>query len=185
MRKQHVTRATLAAVGVVASVLFGYLAVRGVDFSTAWRALEAMNAWWLVPSLAALAASVAVRVVRWHLLFQPGRRPPFAPLAKATLLGLFFNSILPARAGEAARILALKSYTGTSLAETTGTVVVERVADVTSLLLLLFQEPAERTKFFQNWAKDRINHHVVNGVYVLINLVVDVLYVVLDPRIRY
>jgi peptide/nickel transport system permease protein len=26
---------------------------------------------------------------------------------------------------------------------------------------------------------------VVSGVYVLINLVVDVLYVVLDPRIRY
>lgn len=29
-------------------------------------------------------------------------------------------------------------------------------------------DPTERTKFFQNWAKDRINHHVVNGVYVLI-----------------
>jgi peptide/nickel transport system permease protein len=26
---------------------------------------------------------------------------------------------------------------------------------------------------------------VVSGVYVLINLVVDVLYVILDPRIRY
>ena len=26
---------------------------------------------------------------------------------------------------------------------------------------------------------------IVSGVYVLINLVVDVLYVVLDPRIRY
>jgi peptide/nickel transport system permease protein len=26
---------------------------------------------------------------------------------------------------------------------------------------------------------------VVSGVYVMINLVVDVLYVVLDPRIRY
>jgi glycosyltransferase 2 family protein len=138
MRRQRVTRGTLAIVGVVASVFFGYLAVRGVDFSAAWRALDAMNAWWLVPSLAALAASVAVRVYRWQLLFQPGRRPPFVPLAKATLLGLFFNSILPARAGEAARVFALKSYAGTSLAESTGTVVVERVADVASLLLLLF-----------------------------------------------
>ena len=138
MRRQRVTRATVAVVGVAASALFGYLAVRGVDFAAAWRALESMNVWWLAPSLAALAASVAVRVVRWQILFQPDRRPPLVPLGKATLLGLFFNSILPARAGEAARIVALKSYTGTSLAETTGTVVVERVADVTSLLLLLF-----------------------------------------------
>jgi hypothetical protein len=49
-------------------------------------------------------------------------------LAKATSTGLFFNSILPARAGEAARVIAPRSYTGTSLAETDATVVVERVA---------------------------------------------------------
>ena len=70
--------------------------------------------------------------------FRPEHRPPFVPLAKASVLGLFFNSILPARAGEAARIFALKSYKGTSVAETTATVVVERIADVTSLLLMLF-----------------------------------------------
>jgi len=81
---------------------------------------------------------MAVRVVRWRLFFRPGHRPPFVPLAKASVLGLFFNSILPARAGEAARIVALKSYAGTPMAESTATVVVERIADVTSLLLLLF-----------------------------------------------
>jgi uncharacterized protein (TIRG00374 family) len=138
MRRPSAIRAAVVVGGLAASVVFGYLALRGVKFHATWRALEASNAWWLVPSLAALAASMGVRVVRWRLLFRPEHRPPFVPLAKASVLGLFFNSILPARAGEAARIVALKSYTGTPVAETTATVVVERIADVTSLLLLLF-----------------------------------------------
>jgi hypothetical protein len=50
-------------------------------------------------------------------------------VGKATVLGYFFNSILPVPAGEAARIVALKHYAGTSRAEATGTVVVERVLD--------------------------------------------------------
>jgi glycosyltransferase 2 family protein len=137
MRRPSAIRAAVVVGGLAASVVFGYLALRGVKFHATWRALEASNAWWLVPSLAALAASMAGRVVRWRLLFRPAHRPPFVPLAKASVLGLFFNSILPARAGEAARIVALKSYTGIPVAETTATVIVERIADVTSLLLLL------------------------------------------------
>jgi uncharacterized protein (TIRG00374 family) len=138
MRRRHAIRAAVALTGIAASLIFGYLAIRGVNFRATWDALEASNPWWLVPSLAALATSMAARVVRWRLLFRPGRRPPFVPLAKASVLGLFFNSILPARAGEAARIVALRSYAGTPVAEATATVVVERIADLTSLLLLLF-----------------------------------------------
>ncbi len=138
MLRRREMRAIVVIVGIAASAVFGYLAVRGVKFGATRRALGASNAWWLVPSLAALAACVAARVVRWQLLFQRERRPRYVPMAKATLVGLFFNSILPARAGEAARVIALKRYAGTPLAETAATVVVERVADVTSLLLLLF-----------------------------------------------
>jgi glycosyltransferase 2 family protein len=138
MHSRRELRAIVIFAGIAASAIFGYLAVRGVKFGATRRALEASNAWWLVPCLAALAACVAARVVRWQRLFQPERRPPYVPLAKATLVGLFFNSILPARAGEAARVIALKRYAGTSLAETAATVVVERMADVTSLILLLF-----------------------------------------------
>src|SRR3954470_11399388 len=124
--------------GVAVSAVFGWFAVRGVKFDAAWRALRSTNYWWLVPSVAALAASVFLRVVRWQVLFRPDRRPPLAALAKATLLGYFFNSILPARAGEAARIVALKHYAGTSRAEATATVVLERIFDVASLVVLLF-----------------------------------------------
>ena len=59
-------------------------------------------------------------------------------MLEATLLGQFFNNVLPARAGEAARVVALNRTAGTSRAETIATVVVERLFDVLALLVLLF-----------------------------------------------
>ena len=120
------------------SAVFGFFALRGIRFSATWQALRASNYWWLLPSLAALAASVQLRVVRWRTLFDPARRPPLGAMTKATIIGLFFNSILPARAGEIARIVALKKYAGTSRAEAAATVIVERLFDVSSLIVLLF-----------------------------------------------
>jgi glycosyltransferase 2 family protein len=124
--------------GLLVSAVFGYLAIRDVDFDATWRALRACNYWWLIPSFGVLAAWFLLRVIRWRILFVPQRRPPFGSLTKATVLGFFINSILPARAGEATRVVALKHYAGTSLAETTATVVVERIFDVVTLIALLF-----------------------------------------------
>ena len=74
-------RAAIVLAGFALSLVFGYLAVRGVKLHATWRALRACNAWWLVPTLAALAGSVFLRIVRWRLLFRPGRRPPLRSLA--------------------------------------------------------------------------------------------------------
>jgi glycosyltransferase 2 family protein len=126
------------AVSLLLSVVFGYLAVRNVYWNATWTALEHCSYWWLLPTGVAFAVSVFLRAVRWRSLFRHEERPDLRPIAKAMLVGLFFNTILPARSGEAARIVALKSYSGTSSAETTATVVVERVFDVLSLLALLF-----------------------------------------------
>jgi hypothetical protein len=79
-----------------------------------------------------------VRALRWRYLFAAATRPPYGPVLEATLLGQCFNNILPARAGEIARIVALHRTAGTSRAETTSTVVVERLYDVLVLLVLLF-----------------------------------------------
>jgi uncharacterized protein (TIRG00374 family) len=128
-----------AIVGALAvSAAFGYLAVRGVDFDATWAALLACNYWWLTPSLVTFALWVLLRTIRWQVLFDPKRRPPLTSLANATLIGFFFNTILPARAGDAARIVAIRRYAGTPLAETTATIVVERIVDVATLIALVF-----------------------------------------------
>ena len=54
------------------------------------------------------------------------------------MIGYLFNNIMPARAGEAARVVALTQRTGTPAAEIVGTVVVERAYDVLSVLVIFF-----------------------------------------------
>lgn len=125
-------------IGLALTAGFGYLAVRDVRWDDAWDAFRSSNPWWLLPALAALAVAVVLRAVRWQSLFAPERRPPLTATTRALLVGYFFNNVLPARAGEAARVVALHRSSGTSRAELAATVVVERIFDVLSLVALLF-----------------------------------------------
>lgn len=125
-------------VGLLVTVVFSYLAVRDADFDEVGAALRAMNYWWLVPGLGMLALAILIRALRWRFLFAPETRPSMRAATAALLLGYFFNNILPARAGELARVVALHQRARTSRAETVATVVIERAFDVLSLLVLLF-----------------------------------------------
>jgi uncharacterized protein (TIRG00374 family) len=130
--------AAVAAAGLGCSALFTYLAVRGVRLSEMGDALRESNYWWLLPAFALLAAGNLLRGFRWQYLFAPETRPPYEPVVEAMLIGQFFNNVLPARAGEAARIVYLNQQARTSRAETVGTVISERAYDVLSVLLILF-----------------------------------------------
>jgi glycosyltransferase 2 family protein len=131
-------RVLVVWVGLAASVGLGYLTVRNVRWDRVWEALANSNYWWLIPALLLLAAANLVRARRWQSLFQAQTRPPYVPTLEAMLVGQLFNNVLPARAGEVARIVFLHRRSGASRAEVTGTVLVERAFDVLALLGLLF-----------------------------------------------
>lgn len=132
-------RRTIAIfVGLAISAFFTYLAVRNVDLELFWDALHESNLSWLAPALVLVAAGTLIRAWRWQFLFYAHTRPPLPALIRALIVGQFFNSILPARGGEVARIVVLHQETRTSRVETLGTAVVERLYDVVTLLLLLF-----------------------------------------------
>ncbi|MGH3013231.1 MAG: lysylphosphatidylglycerol synthase transmembrane domain-containing protein, partial [Gaiellaceae bacterium] len=127
-----------AALATAVTVVFGYLAVRNVDVDELGESLRESNYWYLLPAFALLVLAFFLRVLRWRCLFAPRTRPGWVPATEALLLGQFLNSVLPFRAGDAARIVALRSFGGPSRVETAGTVVVERIFDVLALLVLLF-----------------------------------------------
>jgi uncharacterized protein (TIRG00374 family) len=131
-------RPLLAAAGLAVTAACMYLAVRGVALDDALDALGDSDLRWLAPALPVFALAIALRALRWWSLFAAPRRPPLAAVAYALLVGYFFNNILPARAGEAARVIALHRRATTPKAETVGTVVVERLFDVLALLVVLF-----------------------------------------------
>lgn len=130
-------RPLLAVVGLAVTAGCMYVAVRGVEFDDAVQAFRDSELVWLVPALPVFAAAIVLRGVRWWALYDDEERPPLRAVMYALLVGYFFNNILPARAGEAARIIALYSRARTSRAEIIATVVVERVFDLLALLLLL------------------------------------------------
>ena len=132
------SRYVLAAAGLGVSGAVAWLAVRKVDPTDFVAAFRQSDWWYVVPAAAALTAAVALRLLRWRLLFAAGRRPPIRPLGRAFLIGYLFNSILPARPGELARAVALRREVGTPVAEALATTAAERLYDVAALLALLF-----------------------------------------------
>jgi glycosyltransferase 2 family protein len=124
-------------VALAATVAFSVVALSGVHLARVWGAISSSDGRWLIPAVLTLAIATVMRVERWRILFSPATRPPFGAVTEALLIGYLFNSILPARLGEIARVLALHRRAGTSRAESVSTVVVERAFDVLALLVLL------------------------------------------------
>ena len=137
MTSRRGVRPLLAVVGLAVTAGCMYLALRGVEFDDALQSFRDSELVWLVPALPVFAAAIVLRGVRWWALYDGEKRPPLRAVMYALLVGYFFNNILPARAGEAARIIALYSRARTSRAEIIATVVVERAFDLLALLLLL------------------------------------------------
>jgi uncharacterized protein (TIRG00374 family) len=131
-------RALLIVAVAAVTVAFTALAIRGAHLEDVVDAIRDSNPLWLIPALLVLGLGVWLRAVRWQVLFPPESRPALWPVTASTLIGYFFTQILPLRAGEVARVIALNQRSGVSRAEIAGTVVIERVYDLIALLGLLF-----------------------------------------------
>jgi uncharacterized protein (TIRG00374 family) len=136
--KSRRARAAATWIGIAVTLVFGYLALRNANAREVWDALGDANLFWLAPAFVALAVAILIRAYRWGLLFVPAARPPLRVVWNAVLVGYFFNMLLPARAGELARIMYLNRRAAVSHTQAAATVAVERGYDTLILLLLFF-----------------------------------------------
>ena len=136
--RRFTRRSALVWVGIAVSLVFAYLAVRDIDAVALGDGLARTDVWTLVPAGVVLAVAVFLRAIRWRILLSPAYRPSTRVVTGALLIGYLMNTILPARAGEPARVLVLKQRAGTPRFESAGTVGAERVLDVLVLLALFF-----------------------------------------------
>ena len=100
-------------------------------------ALASARWWMLIPSVAALVGHLLFRVWRWQWLLKPVGAVPFAPAWRAGMIGIGGNMVLPAKAGEFLRAYVIGRSMKISKVGAFATVVVERIFDGMTMLLIL------------------------------------------------
>ena len=136
MHLERISRNWKAIVGIALSLIFIYLAFRRVDLRQMGQALAAADYWYLLPVLAVTALGLVLRSWRWQYLLRPMRRVGVGVLFTSLSIGYMANTFLPAHLGEVVRAWHASKKTGTAASSLFATIVVERLIDVVSLLLL-------------------------------------------------
>lgn len=125
-----------------------YLAFFGVGVLVFWwvykdepmdkykAAFKDLNYFWIIVSILFSILSQVSRAMRWNMLIRPlGYRPKLYNSYLSVLILYFVNLLLP-RAGEVFRCTILSRYEKIPFAKLAGTVFVERLADVITLMIL-------------------------------------------------
>ena len=124
--------------GVLISVVFVWLAVRGLKLEDFWVAVRKANYIWLLPGIGVYFVGVWVRAWRWHYLIGPMKKIPTGTMFPITAIGYMGNNIYPARAGEVLRAVILKRKEGVSISASLATIIVERIFDGVVMLAFVF-----------------------------------------------
>jgi hypothetical protein len=124
--------------GVLISVVFIWLALRGLRLEEFWEAVQDANYIWLVPGVAVYFVGVWVRAWRWHYLLGPIKAIPTKTMFPITTIGYMGNNIYPARAGEVLRAVILKRREGVPVSASLATIIVERIFDGVVMLAFIF-----------------------------------------------
>jgi uncharacterized protein (TIRG00374 family) len=124
-------------IGMGISGLFLFLAVRNVDFREVGRAFAGANYWYLIPSAVANLTGLWIRSLRWGVLLRPVRTVRMRDLFPCTVIGFMANNLFPARLGEFMRAIVLKRRTGIPASAAFATIVLERMFDGVTILLVL------------------------------------------------
>jgi len=132
--------------GVLISVLFIWLALRGLHLNDFWSAVKQANYIWLIPGIGVYFIGVWVRAWRWHYLLRPIKHIPTSKMFPITTIGYMGNNIYPARAGEVLRAVILKRKEGISVSASLATIIVERIFDGVVMLAFVFVNLSELAK---------------------------------------
>jgi len=125
------------ALNIGISLFFLDLVFAQLNLQEVGTALAEARWWWIIPSVAALMVHLVFRIWRWQWLLKPMDNIPFAPAFRAGMIGIGGNMVLPARAGEFLRAYVIGRSMGISKAGAFATVVVERIFDGLTMLLIL------------------------------------------------
>jgi glycosyltransferase 2 family protein len=125
-------------VGILISVVFMYIALRGLHLEDLGEAVQDANYWWLLPGVLVYFMGVWVRAWRWHYLLRPVKAISTRAMFPVVAIGYMGNNIYPVRAGEVLRAVVLKRREGVPISASLATIIVERIFDGVVMLGFVF-----------------------------------------------
>ncbi|MEA3438693.1 MAG: lysylphosphatidylglycerol synthase transmembrane domain-containing protein [Chloroflexota bacterium] len=132
-------------VGVLISIAFLWLVLRGLSIAEFLAVLPGIKFWWLIPGVVVYFIGVWVRTWRWHYLLRPIKSVSISKLFPVVCIGYAGNNIFPARAGELLRAVVLKRNEEIPVSSSLATIIVERVFDGVVMLAFVFLNLRELT----------------------------------------
>ncbi len=124
--------------GVLISVFFVWISLRGLRLGEFWDVIKSANYWWILPGIAVYFVAVWARAWRWHYLLKPVKSISTQKMFPITAIGYMGNNIYPARAGEVLRAVILKRREGVPVSASLATIIVERIFDGVVMLGFVF-----------------------------------------------
>jgi hypothetical protein len=122
--------------GMVLAGLGLYIFFRGIKISELLNQIRSIP-WWAIACVVLLTfLTLWLRSVRWNLILPQSPSASRRDLFGLIMVGFMVNNILPARLGEAARMLLLWKRNKFTVAESIGSVLLERFLD--SIVFLSF-----------------------------------------------
>src|SRR4051812_16636155 len=124
---------------VIVALSLGLLTIflRGAHLDVVWREIRQAEAWLIAVSAISTVLVTALRAVRWQYLLAPIGVAGFRPAFRTTMIGFAVSSVLPARPGEVIRPYLLARQAGLNATATFATIVVERLLDSVTVVLML------------------------------------------------
>lgn len=120
---------------VISCVCLWFIAVQ-VDPANVWAVVSHFQWPYLLLGLLSLALGYAMRILRWCLLLRAGGAHVSAVACTGPFLGsISLNNILPMRMGDIVRVLVFPAAIGVRKTTATGSLVIERLIDVLTLLI--------------------------------------------------
>ena len=166
--------------GIVISMLFMFLAFRDVAFGHMWEAVKQANYWWILPALLVIFLGHWLRAYRWRFLLAPIDKVDTGVLFSSLMIGYMANTFLPAHLGEFLRAYMIGKKRSIPASAVFGTIVIERVIDVLSLVVLLVLTMMVFP--FPDWVKQS-SYISFAGILVLLAILV-LMKTYRDPSLR-
>ena len=154
---------------LIAAAALLFFAFKGMDLKKIGQQILHANMLWVALSGLISVIAFVIRAYRWNLLIEPmGYSPSLKNTIYSLMVGYFANLAIP-RLGEVSRCGALSKAESIPFNKLLGTVIVERIIDVISLLLCMLFAAIIEFKRLGSFFSENIFNPITNKFEQLAN----------------